>query len=250
MHVCPVFRQNWYFDCRQDGSFLHVYKLLVFLTHIFQAVESIAFLDSHLLISEIDEKISEAPEPRFFAGLNALHHTARLCNGAKFDSATANLPIQERNVKGDPTDTALLRFSEALSIPALGINTPELLSSWRKLFEIPFNSKNKWMLSVVQETRTTEGDITERNSTAWILVKGAPDMLVKSCSTVMRSDGAIVPFDEASRQHMSDLQSNWSSEGQRVLALYALLCLCGNNSLIFVQLPQAIGRLETEPFSK
>ncbi|KIK38615.1 hypothetical protein CY34DRAFT_809171 [Suillus luteus UH-Slu-Lm8-n1] len=183
------------------------------------AVESIAFLDSHLLISEIDEKISEAPEPRFFAGLNALHHTARLCNGAKFDSATANLPIQERNVKGDPTDTALLRFSEALSIPALGINTPELLSSWRKLFEIPFNSKNKWMLSVVQETRTTEGDITERNSTAWILVKGAPDMLVKSCSTVMRSDGAIVPFDEASRQHMSDLQSNWSSEGQRVLAL-------------------------------
>ncbi|KAG2112551.1 uncharacterized protein F5147DRAFT_683354 [Suillus discolor] len=183
------------------------------------AVESLAFLDRHLLISEIDEKIGEAPDPRFFAGLSALHHTARLCNGAKFDSTTADKPIQERNVKGDPTDTALLRFSEALSIPALNIDTPALLSSWKKLFEIPFNSKNKWMLSVVQETKTTEGDIAERNSTAWMLVKGAPDMLVKSCTSVMKSDGTVVPFDEAARQQMSDLQSNWSSEGQRVLAL-------------------------------
>ncbi|KAG1805746.1 hypothetical protein EV424DRAFT_1544281 [Suillus variegatus] len=183
------------------------------------AVESLAFLDRHLFISEIDEKIGEAPDPRFFAGLSALHHTARLCNGAKFDSTTADKPIQERTVKGDPTDTALLRFSEALSIPALYIDTSALLSSWRKLFEIPFNSKNKWMLSVVQETRTTEGDIAERNSTAWMLVKGAPDMLVKSCTSVMKSDGTVVPFDEAARQHMGDLQSNWSSEGQRVLAL-------------------------------
>ncbi|KAG2112905.1 hypothetical protein BD769DRAFT_1630105 [Suillus cothurnatus] len=182
-------------------------------------VESIAFLDHHFLVSEIDEKISEAPEPRFFAGLNALHHTARLCNGAKFDSATADKPIHERTVKGDPTDTALLRFSEGLSVPALDIDTPALLSSWRKPFEIPFNSKNKWMLSVAQEIRTTKGDITEKDSTTWMLVKGAPDMLVKSCTTVMRSDGAVVPFDEESRQHMNDLQSNWSSEGQRVLAL-------------------------------
>ncbi|KAG1773388.1 hypothetical protein EV702DRAFT_1181140 [Suillus placidus] len=183
------------------------------------AVESIAFLDHHLLVSEMYEKISEAPEPRFFAGLSALHHTARLCNGAKFDSATADRPIHERNVKGDPTDTALLRFSEAMSIPALNIDTSALLSSWRKPFEIPFNSKNKWMLSVVQETRTTGGDITERDSQAWMLVKGAPDILLKSCTTVTRSDGAVVPFDEASRQHMSELQSDWSSEGQRVLAL-------------------------------
>ncbi|KAG0699620.1 hypothetical protein DFH29DRAFT_936038 [Suillus ampliporus] len=183
------------------------------------AVEAIAFLDRNLLVSGIDEQISGAPDPQLFAGLSALHHTARLCNGAKFDSATADRPVSERNVKGDPTDTALLRFSEALSIPALKIDTSALLSSWRKLFEIPFNSKNKWMLSVVQETKPTEGDITEKDTRAWILVKGAPDMLVKSCSTVMRSDGTVVPFDGASRQHISDLQSNWSSEGQRVLAL-------------------------------
>ncbi|KAG2357469.1 calcium ATPase transmembrane domain M-containing protein [Suillus spraguei] len=182
-------------------------------------VESIAFLDRHLLVSEIEEKISEASDPRFLAGLSALHQIARLCNGAKFDSATADRPIHERNIKGDPTDTALLRFSEALSIPALNINTSGLLSSWRKPFEIPFNSNNRWMLSIVQQTRTTEGHITKRDSTTWMLVKGAPDMLVKSCTTVMRSDGSVVPLDEASKQHMSDLQSDWSSEGQRVLAL-------------------------------
>ena len=59
-------------------------------------------------------------------------------------------------------------------------------------------------------------------SDTWMLVKGAPDMLVTSCSTVMKSDGSVLPFDEASRQHIFDLQSSWSSEGQRVLALYVL----------------------------
>jgi sodium/potassium-transporting ATPase subunit alpha len=179
-------------------------------------------LDDQFLISDIDERISKTSEPQSFAALSALHQTARLCNGAKFDSATADRPIHERNVKGDPTDTALLRFSEALSVPALKIDTPTLLSSWRRLFEIPFNSKNKWMLSVVQETKTTGGDITEKSSGTWMLVKGAPDVLVKSCSTVMRSDGNVFPFDDAARQHMADLQSDWSSQGQRVLALYVL----------------------------
>ncbi|OAX37831.1 calcium ATPase [Rhizopogon vinicolor AM-OR11-026] len=183
------------------------------------AVESIAFLDNHLLISEIDERISKAPVPKSFTALSSLHMTARLCNGAKFDSSTADRPIHERNVKGDPTDTALLRFSEGLSIPALNIDTPALLSSWRRLFEIPFNSKNKWMLSVVQEIEKTGADLAEANSGTWMLVKGAPDVLVKSCSMVMTSDGNVHPFDEASRQRMADLQSNWSSEGQRVLAL-------------------------------
>ena len=160
------------------------------------------------MVSEIDERISQAPEPRSFAALSVLHQIARLCNGVKFDSATADKPIHERNIKGDPTDTALLRFSEALSAPALTIDAPVLVSFWRRLFEIPFNSKNKWMLSVIQESGTKEGDITEKRSDTWMLVKGAPDVLVTSCSTVMKSDGSVLPFDEASRQHIADLQSS------------------------------------------
>jgi sodium/potassium-transporting ATPase subunit alpha len=159
------------------------------------------------------------PEPQLFAGLHALHKIARLCNGAKFDSATASRPIEDRVVKGDPTDTALLRFSEVLSVPPLGIDTPSMLSRFRRLFEIPFNSRNKWMLTVVQDNETLKSDISDKNAGIWMFVKGAPDMLFDSCSSVMKANGTVVPLDDFARQHISALQSEWSSEGQRVLAL-------------------------------
>ena len=135
----------------------------------------------------------------------------RLCNGAKFDSASSHLPIAERQVKGDATDTAVLRFSEALAVPSLGIDTPALLGAYDKLFEIPFNSRNKWMLSAVQ----ARADPSER----WMLVKGGPDVLFPKCSSVTRADGAVVPLDAAHRAALHNAQERWSSAGQRVLAL-------------------------------
>ena len=137
---------------------------------------------------------------------------ARLCNGAKFDAATIHRPYDERTVKGDPTDTALLRFSEGLSIPALGINTEDLLNSWNRHFEIPFNSRNKWALTVITGTK----DPSQR---ACLLVKGAPDVLFPHCQSALHGDGTSVPLGDRERQHFSALQNQWSSEGQRVLAL-------------------------------
>ncbi|KAF8837886.1 calcium ATPase [Paxillus ammoniavirescens] len=183
------------------------------------AVESVAFLDAKIQAKGISEKVSEMPEPHLFAGLDVLHKIARLCNGAKFDSATASRPIEDRVVKGDPTDTALLRFSEVLSVPPLGIDTPSMLSRFRRLFEIPFNSRNKWMLTVVQDNEALKSEISDKNAGIWMFVKGAPDMLFGSCSSVMKANGTVVPLDDPARQHITALQSEWSSEGQRVLAL-------------------------------
>ncbi|KAF9231509.1 hypothetical protein BU15DRAFT_68277 [Melanogaster broomeanus] len=183
------------------------------------SVESVAFLDGSVKAKGINDKISTEPEPGRFAGLDVLHKIARLCNGAKFDSATASRPIEERVVKGDPTDTALLRFSEGLSIPSLNIDTASMLNRFRRLFEIPFNSRNKWMLTVVQDTEALKGELVEKDAGISVLVKGAPDILFASCSSVMKSDGTVVPFDDSARQQLSVLQSEWSNEGQRVLAL-------------------------------
>lgn len=158
-------------------------------------------------------------DPQVYAGLGVMHKVTRLCNGAKFDAATANRPVAERVIKGDPTDTALLRFSEALSVPSLNIDSASLLSNSRRLFEIPFNSKNKWMLSVMEVNDMVDGEITEKNGKTWLFAKGAPDILFRSCSKVMKSNGFIVPFDDAARAQLAVLQSTWSNEGQRVLAL-------------------------------
>jgi sodium/potassium-transporting ATPase subunit alpha len=37
---------------------------------------------------------------------------ARLCNGPKFEGDRDGLSVFERQIKGDPTDTAVLRFAE------------------------------------------------------------------------------------------------------------------------------------------
>ena len=182
------------------------------IADVFQAVKNVAFLDAEYSTEEIASKFSDPGAKSAPAALEALHMIGRLCNGAKFDAATANLPVSERQVKGDATDTAVLRFSEALSVPSLGIDTPTLLGSYDKFFEIPFNSRNKWMLSLVQ---CTKGDTTEQ----WLLVKGGPDVLFPKCVSVMFADGTTVPLDTTRRAALHAAQERWSSGGERVLAL-------------------------------
>ena len=178
-------------------------------------LENIAFLDNHFSVRDIPEKIAKAAVPAQFAGLKTIHQISRLCNAAKFDAATLNRPVEERAVKGDPTDTALLRFSEALSVPSLEIDTTRLLESWTKHFDIPFNSRNKWALTFVVPPAKDE----KHDDSAWVLVKGGPDVLFNSCSSIMQSDGTCIPFGPNERQRMSAIQNEWSSEGKRVLAL-------------------------------
>lgn len=69
---------------------------------------------------------------------------AALCNAAEMDAAQADVPIERRNVFGDATDTAVLRFSESL---AEG-NVAYFRACWHRVFEQAFNSKNKFMIRV------------------------------------------------------------------------------------------------------
>ena len=176
----------------------------------------IAFLDEQFHVDFIAEKSSAKVK-----AFKVFHMIARLCNGAKLDEGTAGLPFEEQIIKGDPTDTALLRFSEPFSHPEIGIDTPHLLASWDKVFEIPFNSKNKWMLTVVSERKSAqqEKEIDTEDPECWMLVKGAPDVLFPSCSYIMKPDGTILDLDEPTLARVSTLQAEWSNSGLRVLAL-------------------------------
>ncbi|KAI8910746.1 calcium ATPase transmembrane domain M-containing protein [Powellomyces hirtus] len=139
-----------------------------------------------------------------FPAMRNLQACARLCNGAVFDESTNHEPAAKRFVKGDATDSAVLRF--AADLPDDGAIT----EGHRKLFEIPFNSKNKWMMTLQQDIET--------NKTS-ILVKGAPDILFRSCSSVLRADGTVIPLTNTELNELFATQEKWSSEGHRVIAL-------------------------------
>ncbi|TDL21473.1 calcium ATPase transmembrane domain M-containing protein [Rickenella mellea] len=188
------------------------------LTQGKMSVQNVAFLNRTYGVDDFTEKFESGPAPAP-AAFKPLHTIARLCNGAKFDAKTESLPVEDRIVKGDATDTAVLRFSESLSLPSIGVDTPALLGSHEKIFEIPFNSRNKWMLTVIRERKTSESDEKTVESDPWMLVKGAPDVLFPACATVIKADGTVVPFDDAAQESFSRIQADWSSQGQRVLAL-------------------------------
>lgn len=67
---------------------------------------------------------------------------AALCNAAELDAAQADVPISQRNVFGDATDSAILRFSESLSAGNIGYYR----GCWQMVFDLAFNSKNKFMI--------------------------------------------------------------------------------------------------------
>jgi sodium/potassium-transporting ATPase subunit alpha len=136
---------------------------------------------------------------------------ARLCNEAKFNDTDASLPIEKRTIKGNATDAAVLRFAESMSFPSLDLTPATIFADYRKVFEIPFNSRNKWMLNVAVKTGT--------NKDPWMFVKGAPDVLFPNCTTVLQSDGTVSRLDYVAQRRFHDIRKRWSNEGQRVLAL-------------------------------
>ena len=159
-------------------------------------MQNVAFANQNVAVGAAadDEKQTSS------AGLNAVQIVARLCNGAKFN-AQSDAPLEKRAITGDPTDMAILRFVEGIQ------DTSALLASHKTIVTIPFNSKVKRMISVI----TVNGQ-----DAPLLLVKGAPDRLFGCCTSAIDSDGNVVPFDHA---YFAAVQNQWSSEGQRVLAL-------------------------------
>lgn len=95
--------------------------------------------------------IRDAVESDLESAVSQVCALATLCNGAELDySDTAvRMPIEQRPIFGDATDTAILRFAEQLEKDI----TPFLRSCWTRTFELAFNSKNKFMIRSFRNSR-------------------------------------------------------------------------------------------------
>ncbi len=134
--------------------------------------------------------------------------TCCLCNRAAFDETTLHLPLSDRKVVGGASDTALLLFAEDL------VRVNDVRSRYRKLAEIPFNSKNKWMLSIYEEPSNSR-----HAGKSCLLMKGAPEMILHRCSTILMKDGQEIELTEKMREVIAQEQESLSEKGQRVLGL-------------------------------
>lgn len=151
--------------------------------------------------------------------ISILHAVASLCCTATFDAATVKMPLSERKMFGDATDCAVLRFSEVISPIAM------VRENWVKIFEIPFNSKNKFMLRLMRPNHreayldaALPSETEQYNESDYhMTLKGAPDVLMSRCNRVLLPSGEIAALTWERKQMLEALQEKWSATGLRVL---------------------------------
>lgn len=138
--------------------------------------------------------------------IGLLRTISGLCNSAEFDASTLDRPLHLAKIYGDPTDQAILRLSQSLG------SVSELREQWKKVFEIAFNSKNKFMIRVMSPFKAEHGS-------GHLFIKGAPDVLLPRCTTAIKRDGTVGELSAGDRSNIEEIKDRWSANGKRVILL-------------------------------
>ena len=190
----------------------------MFVSNACVATEEFTF-DSCKSIMSSNDTATDSLIPQ----LRQIQLASALCNGSRFDSSTSHLEVSKRTVFGDATDSAILRFAESMN-PAKA-TVESMRTDTEKIFEIPFNSKNKWMMSISKPTKSSMAtalstDFSTVNADDWVLFcKGAPDVILNRCTKMILADGKEEPITEKRTELLLNIQMKWASEGKRVLLL-------------------------------
>ena len=132
----------------------------------------------------------------------SLGRVAALCNRAQFLAGEESKPVLKRDVAGDASEAALLKCCELMMGNVLNIRSKN-----PKVCEIPFNSMNKWQLSVHE---------VENDSRYLMVMKGAPERILDRCSQIM-IDGEVIELTEEWKTNFNNAYMELGGMGERVL---------------------------------
>ena len=129
--------------------------------------------------------------------LRDMARLSALCNDAEIHSKSGHWGIE-----GDPMEAALLSFAGKVTMPDGG----DFRHDWPRTDVLPFDSARQFMATLNHN----------HNGTGLVLVKGAPEVILKRCGSVLSGDGShsdLVP------EAWLDKAEALARQGQRVLAL-------------------------------
>ncbi|KAF9036806.1 aminophospholipid-transporting P-type ATPase [Panaeolus papilionaceus] len=155
-------------------------------------------------------------------GMREIVDIAALNSRVKFDRT--DVPFEQREILGDATETGLTRFAGRY----IKTGYEEFVRSCPKVFEVPFNSTNKWALVILKKPHEA-GVLTS-------YLKGAPERILAKCSTYLK-DGQMYPITDEFKQEYDEAYDYMASRGHRVIA-------CAQSLLPGDEYP------ESYPFSK
>jgi len=138
----------------------------------------------------------------------ALTMIATLCNRAVFLKGQEKDDVLSRNCQGDASESALLKAVE-LCWADNGTSTEDVRKEHKKVVEIPFNSTNKYQVSVHE---------VPNDDRHLLVMKGAPERILDRCSKILiDGEEKDMPADSDYRQDFTKAYETLGGYGERVL---------------------------------
>jgi sodium/potassium-transporting ATPase subunit alpha len=141
------------------------------------------------------------------AGFKALIRNGILCNRAEFkaDAENMSLSIMQRDCLGDASEQAILKCCETTVGGVMSFR-----AGHKKVAEIPFNSSNKYQVSVHEPA---DDDDDQRYL---LVMKGAPERILERSTTIF-AGGEEQEMTDEWKEKYNDAYMELGGMGERVL---------------------------------
>merc|ERR1711910_299263 len=162
------------------------------------------WFDNKIVEADTSEDQSGSAFDKSAPGWKTLERVAMLCNRAEFKGGQDQVSILKREVNGDASEAAILKCTELTNG-----NVMEYRAKNKKLVEIPFNSTNKFQVSIHETSDPSD-------KRALLVMKGAPERILQRCSTIV-IDGTERPLTEDWKNAFETAYMELGGLGERVL---------------------------------
>merc|ERR1711971_1455934 len=162
------------------------------------------WFDNKIVEADTSEDQSGSSFDKNAAGWKPLERVACLCNRAEFKGGQSDVSILKREVNGDASEAAILKCTEW----SKG-NVMDYRARNKKVCEIPFNSTNKFQVSVHEQE--------DKSDSRYLLVmKGAPERILQRCTSIV-VDGTERVMTQEWKDAFESAYMELGGLGERVL---------------------------------
>merc|ERR1719423_577852 len=162
------------------------------------------WFDDKIFEADTTEDQTGANYDKSTAGWRAITRCAVLCNKAEFKAEQESVPVLQRECTGDASESAFLKYVELASPDVAGYRARN-----KKVSEIPFNSTNKFAVSIHE----TEDPDDNRHL---LCMKGAPERIFERATTIF-VNGEELEKTEKWETQFNDAYVALGCLGERVL---------------------------------
>ncbi|RWS28523.1 Sodium/potassium-transporting ATPase subunit alpha-like protein [Leptotrombidium deliense] len=162
------------------------------------------WFDNQIVEADTTEDQSGVQIDKSTSGWKVLSRCAILCSRADFKAGQESVPILKRECAGDASETAILKCMEMTVGDVMGYRAKN-----RKVAEIPFNSTNKFHVTI-HETEDL------KDPSYLMCMKGAPERILERSSTIY-INGEEKVLDEEMKKAFNDAYMELGGLGERVI---------------------------------